>query len=239
MIIIKYGGSILNPDGFYSEKAIEELINLLKKNTQEKFCFIIGGGKICRQLQEQSKKILEEVIPKEQMINALDEIGIATTKINAQYLLRKLQQEFPGEVCDEIIIDSQTKPEEGYRIYLAAGVRPGHSTDYDTLKITELFEAEKTIKISDFPIVLNVKSTEFDKEKIDTYEQVSRITWEKMQELVGHSWKAGASYPLGPQAAILGFNLSHRECGLKLLIGEYSQLEKMVSGEEFFGTMVE
>jgi len=44
MIIIKYGGSIINPDGKYSEGAIEKLISIIKDRPQESFCLVIGGG---------------------------------------------------------------------------------------------------------------------------------------------------------------------------------------------------
>lgn len=239
MIIIKYGGSILNPKGFYSETAVKRLVDLLRKHEKESFCLIIGGGKVCRNLQESAKQVLKDVIPQEQMSFALDEIGIASTKINANYLLQILKQEFPGEVCDELVIDPHSTPKAGYRIYLATGARPGHSTDFDTLALAETFEAEKAIKISDFPIVLDVKPTEFDKEKINSYKTLPRMSWKEMQELVGHSWKAGANYPLGPPAAILGVHLSHREGGFTLLIGQYPELEKMIAGEEFVGTRVE
>ncbi len=240
MIIIKYGGSILSPnENGYSETAISELVRLLPLFKDEEFCLIIGGGHICRTLQNASEQVLKNVIPQEQMNFALDEIGIATTKINANYLMHILRHEFHGEVCDELVIDPHSKPKSGYRIYLATGARPGHSTDYDTMALAESFEADRAIKISDFPVVLNVKPAQFDKEKIADYEELPQISWQALQELVGYQWQAGANYPLDPHAAILGVNLSHRDCGFTLLIGQYSELEKMIAGKEFVGTRVE
>ena len=89
MIIIKYGGSIINPDGKYSEGAIENLISTIKDRPQESFCLVIGGGKLCRFLQGANKPYLSAALPEEQMGFALDEIGIAVTKINARYLQKR------------------------------------------------------------------------------------------------------------------------------------------------------
>ena len=36
MIIIKYGGSIVNPDGKYSDAAIDRLVSIIEENSDEK-----------------------------------------------------------------------------------------------------------------------------------------------------------------------------------------------------------
>lgn len=237
MIIIKYGGSILNPDGRYSQDAIDKLVGLLQDNPDELFCFIIGGGKICRQLQDAAKQLLSPLLPDNQMNDALDEIGIASTKINAKYLLEKLSPIFGSQVCPQLLIDPHARPPSGFRIYLATGGVPGSSTDYDMMALVKVFNAEKAIKISDFPVVLDVKATQFDKEKIGSYLPLTEMTWGKMYELVGDDWLAGANYPLDPAACRIGRELAFK--GFSLLIGQYSQLSQMVAGGSFAGTIVQ
>lgn len=237
MIIIKYGGSILNPDGYYDHAAIEKLTQLIKANPKEVFCFIIGGGKICRQLQDAADTYLQKILPKDQLPSARDEIGIATTKINAKYVLEQLKPHFPTTICPHLIIDPHTTPPIGYSIYLATGALPGSSTDYDMMVLAQSFNADRAIKISDFPIVLDAKATEFKKELLATYQPLPKMTWSKMHELVGDKWLPGGNYPLDPLACTIGRELATK--GFLLLIGQYVELENMIIGKEFTGTIVQ
>ncbi|MFP4524594.1 MAG: hypothetical protein ACLFO2_04780 [Candidatus Woesearchaeota archaeon] len=236
MIVIKYGGSILNPDGKYDEQAIDHLAGLLARHPKEIFCLIIGGGKICRRLQEASMDILTGVIPEDQKLTASDEVGIAVTKINARYLLSRLKPRFGDDVCPEPLIDPHARPPTGYRIYLATGAKPGHSTDYDMMVLAESFDADKAIKLSDFPVVLDVPALKFDKEKVQEYQPLPEMSWGKMRELVGDKWVAGGNYPLDPAACQVGKSRAYK--GFSLLIGQYSELDKMVAGKPFKGTVV-
>ena len=237
MIIIKYGGSILNPDGQYSDVAIAKLIELLKADPTQMFCFIVGGGHVCRQLQDAAQTILEPLLTKEQITVARDEIGIASTKINAKYLLDKLLPLFEGKVCPQLVTDPHTQPPTGFAVYLATGALPGHSTDYDMMVLAKTFRADRAIKISDFPMVLDVKPADFNKELIAEYQPLPKITWSKLNELVGEDWVPGGNYPLDPAACKIGKELAFK--GFSLMIGQYEQLEKMVANKDFSGTLVQ
>ncbi|MBN1275708.1 hypothetical protein JXA12_05465 [Candidatus Woesearchaeota archaeon] len=236
MIIIKYGGSILNPDGKYDQAAIDRLTTLIKQHPDEQFCFIIGGGKVCRQLQEAAEATFAPMLPADQLHNARDEIGIAVTKINARYVLEKLKPILKEQLCPQLIIDPHAKQPAGFRVYLATGALPGSSTDYDMMLLAKSFNADRAIKISDFPVVLDVQATAFDKELLSGYEPLPEMTWNKLHSLVGDDWRSGGNYPLDPAACRIGQELAYK--GFTLLIGQYEQLEKMVAGQEFLGTVV-
>ncbi|MBN2251667.1 MAG: hypothetical protein JW724_06310 [Candidatus Altiarchaeota archaeon] len=237
MIIIKYGGSIINPDGQYDDQAIRKLSSLLQANLKEQFCLVIGGGRVCRQLQDAAESILKDVLPSEQMNNARDEIGIATTKINAAYLLSRLKPLIGKELCPTLVIDPHAKPPGGYRVYLATGARPGHSTDYDTMALAKTFSADRAIKISDFETVLDVKPSAFDKERLGEYQPLPRMTWTELASLIGEEWHSGGSYPFDPAACKIGKELAFK--GFSLSIGRYDQLDAMVAGKPFKGTLVQ
>jgi uridylate kinase len=237
MIIIKYGGSILNPDGNYDQRAIDLLVKLIKKQADKQFCFIIGGGKICRHVQSASKSLLHPILPEPQLSPAMDEIGIAMTKINARYVQTILREELGEEkVCPHLVIDPSKPPIPGYQVYLATGTVPGHSTDHVMMSLAKTLEAKSAIKISDFPVVLNVKPHEFIKEHMGTYEKLPQMRWQQLRDLVGE-WVDGGNYPLDPDATSIGVELAGT--GFFLLIGQYAQLEKMVAEEPFVGTRVE
>ena len=188
-------------------------------------------------LQEASRSFLMEALPKEQIGFALDEIGIAVTKINARYLYKQLREVFGNKICPNLIINPRSVPPKGYRIYLATGAVPGSSTDYDTILLAESFSPDRVIKVSDFPVVLDVKALEFDKRKLAEYKSLPEITWEELLELVGTEWVEGGNYPLDPKAAALGSKLAEK-AEFSLLIGQYEELESMIDNKEFTGTKV-
>ncbi|MBD3209630.1 hypothetical protein GF367_04415 [Candidatus Woesearchaeota archaeon] len=238
MIIVKYGGSILNPDGKYSKQAIGFLADLLRQHEDKQFCLVIGGGNICRHAQSVSKSLFEPVLPKDQLPVALDEVGIAVTKINARYLQTVLSERLgKGRVCSQLVTDPTQLPPPGYQVYLATGSLPGHSTDYDMMLLAKTLGAKSAIKISDFPVILDVRPQDFVKEKAKEYNPLPRTTWQRLQDLVGEEWVDGGNYPLDPEAVKVGCELS--ENNFFLLVGQYSQLPKMVAGEPFVGTRVE
>lgn len=237
MMVIKYGGSILNPDGNYNQEAVQRLITLLRNHPREQFCLTIGGGKVCRKVQESAMREFAPILPANLHATASDEIGIAVTKINTWYLMSKLVTVFGDEVCPKPVMDLEHPPKPGYRIYLSTGVEPGHSTDLDMMALAKLFSADRAVKISNFPVVLNVRPTEFDKEQIASYEPLPQLSWSQMHELVGETWVAGGSYPLDPAACRIGRELAFK--GFTLMIGQYDQLEKMVAGQSFAGTIVQ
>jgi uridylate kinase len=245
MNIIKFGGSIVNPDGKYDNKVIEEFADLIKGN-DEKYLFIVGGGKICRFMQDASQSYLEDALGDsiEQKGLARDEIGIAVTKINARYILNHFKQYLGEEikVFPEVLTDPTIKVDDSYDVYFMGGWKPGHSTDTDMMLLAKTLGAEKVIKISDFEIVKNVKPTDLYgknsdemKEILDNSEDLKSMTWNELTELVGSEWKSGLNTPFDPTGAKIGYELKDK---LTLYIGRTNEITKMLKGEEFRGTIV-
>lgn len=237
--VIAYGGSIVIPDDHYDEKAIERLAGLVKENPQRRFIFIIGGGKLCRNIQTASEEYLNTALSETKDKNiALDEIGIAVTKINARTIIRKLTGRLgEGIVHPDYVDNPEILPETDAKVIIASGFRPGVTTDYCMMRLAELSTADSAIKISNFPIVLDVEPTAFDKDKIDTYKKLEKMTWSEMTELVGDTAFAGGNYPLDPPAAQLGKRLAQTR-QFVLHIGMSKELENMIEGTTFYGTTV-
>ncbi len=242
MNIIKFGGSILNPDGKYDQKVIQEFIDLVK-NSKEKFIFVVGGGKLCRLIQSASQPFLTEALKEDKKISlANDELGIAITKINAGYLLEKFQQKLKNQVHPEIIINPTQKIKSGARIFFAGGWKPGCSTDKDMMLLAETFQAKNIFKISDFPCVKKVKplsllnKSKEEKEKIlSKAESITSMTWKELQDLVGTKWVPGLNTPFDPEAAKIWLRLRKQ---LTLYIGKKDEFFSWIKSRKFRGTVV-
>lgn len=240
-IIIKYGGSFLIPDKGYSVEALEELKSLVDNFSDKQFVFIIGGGKLCRSVNEATSKLLDDALgdDEDQKRLARDELGIAVTKINGRCVLRWLTERLGSDIVYEDLVDyPQVAPQTDKRVIIATGYKPGVSTDYDMMLLAQAYGASSAFKISDFPVVLDANVHEFDKTKIDSYASLPQMTWKKMLELVGDTFLPGGNYPLDPPSALLGRQLSNTKPGFSLFIGQKEQLWNMLSGKEFIGTLV-
>lgn len=239
--VIKYGGSFVIPDKTYDESALEELSSLVKSHENKQFVFIIGGGKLCRNINDAVDDLLNYALAKDMDLKsiAFDELGIATTKINGRYVLRWLTKELGEEYVYQDIVDyPEVAPKTNKRVIIATGYKPGVSTDYDMMLLAKSYGASKAFKISNFPVVLDVKPEEFDKTKISTYTPLSSMTWNYMLNLVGKKFIAGGNYPLDPPSAILANEIVKTIPDFTLYIGEKEQIEDMLSGNDFVGTIV-
>lgn len=244
--IIKFGGSILNPDGKYDQKVIQEFIDLVKNN-KEKFIFVVGGGRLCRLIQSASRPYLKEALqsglnPEQKISLANDELGIAVTKINARYLLEKFQEKLKSQVYPEIILDPTPKIKSSARIFFAGGWKPGCSTDKDMLLLAKAFHAKNIFKISDFPCVKKVKplsllnKSKEEKERIlNKAGAITTINWSQLSDLVGKKWVPGLNTPFDPEAVKIGLRLRKR---LTLYLGKKEEFFRYFREGKFKGTII-
>jgi len=261
--IIAYGGSVVCPKmtnnkPYYDLEAISLLGKLARKNPKDKFYFIIGGGALARYKQNLEKEKISSFLninlnsklksPSEldnYVKNVLlDRIGILATRENAKKVLEILKNHlgFGEEVFDEVLIEpyGRVNPSIKSRIFVAGGHLPGASTDFVSMKYADNFNATKIHKVSNYPVMLNVRAKEFDKKRAHEYPVLRKTTFNEVIGLVGNpeDFEPGDSTPLDPSAAKLGLKLSQRNPSFMLNIGLEECLPKMVSGENFDGTIV-
>jgi uridylate kinase len=237
MNVIKVGGSIINPDGKYNQKVIKELIALCSHG---EFIFVVGGGDLNQKILRNTEGLLQEALPASLLEISKDYLGIAITKINANYVLEEFRKKYGEEVYPKILYTPE-KVKSNARIFFMGGMKPGHSTDQDMMMLAEIYAASTIIKLSNFVVVKKVNPLELSKldqqerkKKLTEAEEISSMTWEELRNLVGTEWKARLNTPFDPRAVETGCRLKPR-----LMIGEYSELSKMLAGKEFRGTVVE
>jgi len=237
MNIVKLGGSLVNPDGNYDENLINDLRELVEKS-KEKFIFIVGGGGLCRKVQESSEGFLREALG-EGIDRAEDWLGIATTLINAEYVLEKFKEELGSVVYSEVLLDPTQKIKSDCRVFFTGGWKPGCSTDKDMMLLAKNFGAKCVFKLSNFNYVKKISPLKLreakDKKKIlERARDIKEMSWQDLQNLVGKKWIPGLNTPFDPEAVKIGLGLN----GLRLYIGKMGSFMNYFREGKFKGTMI-
>jgi len=224
-IVISLGGSIISSrvgkiNINFLKKIRRLILKFLKKGF--KFIIIVGGGKTCRLYQSAASKIAK--LPNEDR----DWLGIHTTRLNA-HLLRTIFR----KVAYPVILDEPKKPiKNNWRLLIASGWRPGHSTDYIAVLLARRFKIKEIVNAGDVPFV-------YDKDP-DIYQNArafKEISWSDFRRIVGSKWSPGLSTPFDPVAAKLAEKLKIRVFIIKGT--EIKNFEKLLLGKKFKGTIIE
>ena len=224
-IVISLGGSIISPEvGKINVNFLKNFRRLILKFLKKRFKFIIivGGGRTCRLYQLAASKIVN--LPNEDR----DWLGIHATRLNA-HLLRTIFR----RVAYPVILDDPKKPlENDWKLLVAAGWRPGWSTDYIAVLLARRFKIKEIINAGDVSFV-------YDKDP-DIYknaEAFRKITWREYRKLVSLRWSPGLSTPFDPIAAKEAQKLKIRAIVIRGT--DIKNFERLLSDKNFRGTMIE
>jgi len=222
--VISLGGSIISP------RAEEININFLKRIRRLilkfirkgfKFIIIVGGGKTCRLYQSAASKIIK--LPDEDR----DWIGIHATRLNA-HLLRTIFR----KVAYPVILDDPKKSlRKNWKLLVAAGWRPGWSTDYIAVLLARRFKIKEIINAGDVPFVYDKDPDIYRNAKI-----LKKISWSDFRKIVGNRWSPGLSAPFDPIAAKSAQKLKIRVFIIKGT--DVENFDKLLSGRKFKGTII-
>jgi uridylate kinase len=117
------------------------------------------------------------------------------------------------------------------RVLVAAGWKPGFSSDNDAVLLAERFGAGLVINLS------NIKQVYTDDpQKNPEAKPIDSISWPDFRVLVGDEWKPGKNVPFDPVAS-----RHAAELGLKVICAAGRDLEnlgKILRGESFLGTTI-
>jgi uridylate kinase len=223
--VISLGGSIVAPDGVDEAflKDLKSLIGrLLEQDEKRRFIFVVGGGGPARAWQKAYRNLTAAAVDDE-----ADWIGIMATRLNAQ-----LVKAVMGEWCREAVVTNPTQvgPLLG-RVLVAAGWKPGFSSDYDAVVLAERFQAAMVINLSNIEQVYTD-----DPKKNPAAKPIDAISWEDFRAMVGDEWAPGKNVPFDPIASRHAAKI-----GLKVICAagkNLPNLEKILNGESFLGTTI-
>jgi len=223
--VISLGGSIVAPDGV-DENFLKDftalIAELLAQDDKRRFIFVVGGGSPARTWQKAYRALCAR-----QEDEQADWIGIMATRLNAQ-LIRAIM----GEWCSQdVVIDpTQVEPLMG-RVLVAAGWKPGFSSDYDAVLLAERFSANAVINLSNIEKVYTD-----DPKKNPQAKPVDAISWADFCAMVGDEWVPGKNLPFDPIASRYAAKL-----GLKVICAagrDLPNLKKILLNEAFTGTTI-
>ncbi len=214
-IIISLGGSVIIPNRL-DINFLKQFKALIESKKKHKFIIITGGGKLARTLQKKAKKL--KLSNKD-----LDWLGIYATRINA-LALKKLFK------IKENIITNPNEKLPDRPILIAAGWKPGFSTDYGSILLAKNIKANKIINITNIDYL-------YDRDpKKPGAAIIKKTTWKQLRKIVGNKWAPGLNMPFDPIAAKQAEKLK-----LKVIIigKDINNLKNLLNKKKFKGTIIE
>lgn len=189
-IVMSVGGSLIVPDQIDST-FLENLKDFVTEETTRsgrRFIIIAGGGKTARRYMDAAKDVVELTR------DDVDWLGIYATRLNG-HLLRTIFRDVAYQVMITNPDDILDAP-KGQSVIIAAGYRPGSSTDLRAIQIAERVGAKKVINLSNTDYVYTD-----DPNTNPNAEKIKNITWTDFRKLIPDEWDPGLSAPFDPVAA--------------------------------------
>jgi len=213
-------------DWRFLKKFREIIIAETKRN--KKFIIIAGGGQTARAYQSAAVKAAKLTADDQ------DWLGIHSTRLNA-HLIKTVFREYAHPRINK---NPRTKADirdhfkKGEKIMVAAGWRPGWSTDYVATILAERLGAKTVINLSNIKYACDKDPKRFSDAKI-----IKKTDWQSFRKIVGDKWDPGLSAPFDPVAS------RHAQAlGLRVVIADgrnMKNLKKIFGKDKFIGTVIE
>ncbi|WKZ29536.1 MAG: UMP kinase [Patescibacteria group bacterium] len=222
-IIISLGGSLIVPKTGIDVAFLKSFKAFIAKRVAkgERFVLICGGGSTARQYQKAAKDVghlsSEDV----------DWIGIHSTRLNA-HLLRTIFQKLAHST---VIKNPHAPPRFREPVLIAAGWKPGWSTDYCATLLASSLGATTVLNLSDIDYVYSA-----DPRKNAKAKPLPKLDWKAFRKMIGNRWDPGANVPFDPVAAKLAQRLG---LTVKMIKGRaLGEISKALDGKAFKGTVI-
>lgn len=226
-IVISLGGSLIVPEEI-DTKFVKDfrklIISYIKKGY--KFILITGGGKTARKYIEASVSVGNSAVTSDDK----DWLGIHATRMNAHFMRTVFRQHAHPRI--------NTNPhdlEDFYNfkesVLVAAGWRPGFSTDYDAVILAKYMDIKQIINLSNIDYVCTK-----DPRKFPDAKKIEKISWKDFRKIVGEKWDPGMNAPFDPIASKIA-----QEEGIEVAImngRDIANVQNYFEGKKFKGTVI-
>ncbi len=233
--VLSVGGSIVapdSPDTAFLVSFSAMVRTWLEENPERRLILVVGGGgpariyqkaySDCSQLLASSNVSNPGISP-----NEADWIGITATRLNAQ-LLRAIF----SDLCPNDVVYDPTAPFDfNGQVLIAAGWKPGFSTDTDAVYLAERFDAKTIVNLSNIEKVYTD-----DPKKNPNAQPIDDISWKDFRAMVGDEWVPGKNCPFDPIASKKAESL-----GLQVICAggkDINNIKLILNDSEFVGTTI-
>lgn len=223
--VISLGGSIVAPDtpdlNFLASFAAL-VRSWLAEDNARKLILVVGGGGPARAYQSAYRSVCSTCDN-----DQADWIGIMATRLNAQLLKATFADICPADVVyDPTKVDVFTG-----KIIVAAGWKPGFSTDNDAVLLAERFSATTVINLS------NIEKVYTDDPRANPEAKpIDTISWTDFRAIIGDEWIPGKNVPFDPIASIHA-----QKAGISVVCAAGANIENIraiLDGKKFVGTVI-
>lgn len=242
-IVIALGGSIVHPDDIdvaFLKKFKKFLIPFMRGSGDRpaiKFVLVIGGGHLARRFQDAAHRVSPLADDDK------DWIGIHATHLNG-HLLRTVFR----DIADPVMIDARGRiPRLKYPVTIAAGWRPGWSTDYVALQLAADFGAGEAIIAGKPSHVYESDpakargggggdSSNGKDGRAKAPKRFDAMTWPEYRKLIPARWKPGLHAPVDPVGAAFA-----SRAGIRAIIVDARNLRNfaaLLNEKAFQGTII-
>ena len=227
--VLSVGGSIVapdKPDTEFLHKFSVTVRKWLAEDGSRKLIMVIGGGGPARAYQNAYKDVRKKSGAGVSNDEA-DWIGIAATRLNAQFVKAVF-----SDLCPSPVVYDPTAAElfTG-QVLIAAGWKPGFSTDNDAVLLAEKFSGRLVVNLS------NIAKVYTDDPKTNPgAKPIDSISWEDFIKITGSEWIPGKNTPFDPVASVRA-----QKAGIRVICAagrDIENLENILNGKEFNGTII-
>ena len=226
LTVLSVGGSIIAPDKVDSTflKAFREaIVEYLEEDKDAKLILVCGGGAPARVYQEAYRAVRGDGDTESQ-----DWLGIKATHLNGE-VMRAI---FSDYTSDSVVTHpTDEKISFKGRILVAAGWKPGFSTDTDAVFLARRFGGKKVVNLS------NIKKVYTDDpRKNPDAVPLDSISWKDFRKMVGSEWKPGLNAPFDPVASKIA-----EEEAMTVICADGRNIENtlaILKNKEFEGTVI-
>ncbi len=223
-LIISVGGSLVVPNGGIDVEFLKDFKKLILKHLKRgwRFVIVVGGGGTARQYQSAARQVGKLAL------DDIDWLGIHSTRLNG-HLMRTIFR----DVAHPIMLKDPTAPLTKWKepLLIAAGWKPGWSTDYVATRFAKRLNATLVINLSNIDYVYDK-----DPRTNPDAQKICEMGWKDFRAMVGDVWDPGMNVPFDPIASRLAH---HSGISVALLNGKnIKNLDALLSGKTFIGTVI-
>lgn len=227
-IVISLGGSLIVPNGGIAVDFLKKFNLFIRKqmaqNPYRQFFIVVGGGATARHYRDAGREVLEHELSPDD----LDWLGIHATKLNA-HLIRTIFR----DVAHQYVIKHYEiirKVEE--QLVVAAGWKPGWSTDFCAVMICEDYGVKTILNLSNIEKVYDKDPRIYKDAK-----SITKIIWKNFRKIVGDEWIPGMNAPFDPVASKKAEQL---DLSVVVMKGDdFDNLENYFTHKPFIGTVIQ